>query len=46
MNSDSWAFLRKRNADPDEHDDPWDSRSDPWLANVYQFLFIRRQDRA
>ncbi len=45
MADDAWKEIVGRSDDPDDQD-PWQSTRDPWLADVYQALLSRRQDRA
>jgi hypothetical protein len=45
MASDTWTTLSNKFEDPDERTDPWVSGANPWVAEVYQGLFMRRLDR-
>jgi hypothetical protein len=43
---DTWTEIAGRLEDPDDQQDPWQATRDPWVANVYQSLLSRRQERA
>ncbi|OPX72201.1 MAG: hypothetical protein A4E39_01640 [Methanoregulaceae archaeon PtaB.Bin152] len=38
-------LIRKDLEDPDDQIDPWQSTPNPWVAEVYETLFMRRRDR-
>ncbi|MDI9633506.1 MAG: hypothetical protein QFX32_05540 [Methanolinea sp.] len=46
MADDTWAEIARELDDPEDQQDPWETRGDPWVANVYKDLFTRRQERA
>ena len=46
MADDTWTEIAFRLEDPDEQQDPWQATRDPWVADVYQNLLSRRQERA
>ncbi len=46
MSYNAWTEIVGDLEDPEEQQDPWQATRDPWVANVYQALFSRRQDRA
>jgi len=46
MADDTWTEIARRLEDPDEQQDPWQTTRDPWVADVYEALLSRRQERA
>lgn len=45
MADDTWTEIAARLEDPDELLDPWQTKRNPWVADVYQALLSRRQER-
>jgi len=44
MASDAWVYTGRKFEDPDDQIDPWVSALNPWVAEVYQGLLVRRRD--